>query len=863
MLFVLLLFIHRSDAAGNVLGIIGSIGSGLSGVGGGGGGGGSPATTTSTKRVPGPRPPIRKNPAVQRAPPAAPAVVTTESKCIKEFGDPITDQSKHPATKPTLPRIGESAVIPLTRASWPRSGGTFGRALRITRPGKYRLEENITFDFKETPSNAAPPLQWDNVIGIAIESSGVELDLNGKTLSMTKRFARRQRFFFIIQLNNAVFPKGTAFYDQDLVKPNNIVIKNGKFGRTTHMAIQGFENGNVLFENLQFENFEVAAISCVDCNHVTIRKCNIDNNVVDVPFNNFFADFWATTRLMARFINSFGPLDRDTKVVSDLNNAASKSVFAGNSNLIALSGGKPQGSIFGIQLKTSKTSQAAVQSTHVLIENVLVKNIANAGASRIGFTWHGVQLICDTSNLLDYTHYFQPSGLPKPAVFRPDSRSDPRITLFRICVLSTVAIPQRLKDFVENVERANIFTIPMEDGAVLKKFYGSDIRGHEPNGVHGIRVRGMKGVTIRDVTVEGIANGETGIDLVDRGQLQMTEDPRFEKFPNLWQGEANVHFVQHLANAYGVCLDNVVDAKIRNVKIKNVHSRVGQSFGVAIGRKSSTIWLDKVAVLNIIASPPSVRGIPFLTPRPMNIYIEENTQSFAYRNVFPAHGWLSPTTPTPGKDYSKFQAPRVGACGDCKSKDDCKQNAAAPLCHVGILQCVAKLPSKTESGSSTGATGSSTGGSGPGNGGGSTGPSGEKSSKAGGACSWTDGDTCPGSSTCSIDDVCVHSDGALALTDGDDDDDEDGDNMLPTIGIIGVAVVILSGVSFAIYSSKKKTKLDHVTQSHAPNRSSGHHHHGGNHSGKHRSSHSGHRSGSHSGHRSVSNSGRSHRSRRE
>lgn len=66
-----------------------------------------------------------------------------------------------------------------------------------------------------------------------------------------------QRFYAHIKLANQPFiPKqGPANFWGNFKSANNVIIKNGKFGLSSHHSIHGNNNSNVILKNVQFYDF--------------------------------------------------------------------------------------------------------------------------------------------------------------------------------------------------------------------------------------------------------------------------------------------------------------------------------------------------------------------------------------------------------------------------------------------------------------------------------------------------------------------------------------------------------------------------------------------------------------------------------
>ena len=147
----------------------------------------------------------------------------------------------------------------------------------ITMPGTYQLSTDILFKPTGILSNAAPeqwmfpdtstapysasPFRLGHFAAIIIQADGVTLDLNGKKLSQSVEHALVQRFFSLIELSSSPFPPnvGPAAFGTAVgfEVATNVIIKNGKLGRSSHHAIHGNNNVGVTLSNLDISDFEV------------------------------------------------------------------------------------------------------------------------------------------------------------------------------------------------------------------------------------------------------------------------------------------------------------------------------------------------------------------------------------------------------------------------------------------------------------------------------------------------------------------------------------------------------------------------------------------------------------------------------
>jgi len=190
--------------------------------------------------------------------------------------------------------------------------------VRITQPGIYVLQEDIIFDpnpnLDSMPTNdqmVGPNSQYP--IGqcgayhlgffaaITIETDNVILDLNGFTIEQSPLHALQQRFFSIIELASTPFlPKqgpGCFCTKKTFSSANTLLIRNGKFGLSSHHGIHGNAVKNIVLDNLDISNFEVAGIALNGTDLAVLNNINIHDSRTDVPV--------LATYSAARFVRSF------------------------------------------------------------------------------------------------------------------------------------------------------------------------------------------------------------------------------------------------------------------------------------------------------------------------------------------------------------------------------------------------------------------------------------------------------------------------------------------------------------------------------------------------------------------------------
>ncbi|KAL3797384.1 hypothetical protein HJC23_010510, partial [Cyclotella cryptica] len=158
----------------------------------------------------------------------------------------------------------------------------------ITTPGDYKLCSDVFFGPGKpdlsTATDEEIALAFDPafVAALAVEASDVTLDLNGYTIQQDPLHALLQRrSFTVIEL------------DSDL---RNIQIKGpGKVGLSSQHGVYGVNNQGVSIENVDFSDFEIAAVALENVEGLTIKDSRVLQNRRDLPV---LASFSVATRIL-------------------------------------------------------------------------------------------------------------------------------------------------------------------------------------------------------------------------------------------------------------------------------------------------------------------------------------------------------------------------------------------------------------------------------------------------------------------------------------------------------------------------------------------------------------------------------------
>lgn len=198
----------------------------------------------------------------------------------------------------------------------------------IDAPGKYCLHENISFnpnsvDYLNRTSrtgrvftayeSAQPHFTYMGgkydpaafalgfFAAIAVASPDVIIDLQGKTIEQSKEHALLQRFFAVIETADRPFihGQGPADFGSIVGAAENLVIQNGTIGRSAHHGIHGNRAKNVTIKNIDFVDFEVAAVAMNGVDGLKLENLTAKSRE-DVPVLGQFS----TAQFIKQYINA-------------------------------------------------------------------------------------------------------------------------------------------------------------------------------------------------------------------------------------------------------------------------------------------------------------------------------------------------------------------------------------------------------------------------------------------------------------------------------------------------------------------------------------------------------------------------------
>ena len=260
----------------------------------------------------------------------------------------------------------------------------------LDKSGYYILAEDIVFD----PNPDVFPLKYNTPafsLGyfavLAISADDVYLNLNGYSISASEEFALQQRFFSIIELANSPFVPSQG--PSDFTTPstfkaaNNVFVRKGKLGRSSHHGIHGNMATNVLLEKLKVTDFEFIGVALNGGENIVTHKIDIYDNKQDIPVLATYSAARFAVKFSKMMLNNTS-LSNSQKVelTKRMNNLQiemdktfSQVMKTGktSSKLFRNETGLPDGNCYGLLIKNRGVAVNEYEYSGEKVNNVLVR----------------------------------------------------------------------------------------------------------------------------------------------------------------------------------------------------------------------------------------------------------------------------------------------------------------------------------------------------------------------------------------------------------------------------------------------------------------------------------------------------------
>lgn len=495
-------------------------------------------------------------------------------------------------------------------------------AVRITKPGRYVLDEDIVFspnaDTDFQPHNSA--LYPDFTLGgayhlgffaaVTIETQNVILDLQGHTIEQSPEHALVQRFFAIIELADQPFVpgQGPADFGKKLASAHNVVIKNGTLGRSSHHGIHGNGNSSVVLSNLKFKDFEVAAIALNGGSYVCMSALEIGPSRQDVPIMGTFSQANFIQKKVNAIVSRNPAATLGAKTGPEILAALKEALKNPGEKLFVNVPGNTDGSAYGILLNPLGVAvngfRTATPPKAVLQLNNCHNSISYVSIRGLHTTSNEVPAVATAGTPSGTPSYGAGAGVligpigsvlkVTPGAYEPTVISDAQLFVAKNGVgpreRGTTNIPPEVVAWAESG------TSWTPDYWV----WGGDTMHHVSKGNVGLFLNGVTDACIREVVIDGVINDGLGSRV----------DP----------GKSRKHSAQNIpyydgSSSRGIALAGSARVTLTGVKVKNIYAKHGSSSGLdkigsASGCDISGVICEGVACGTLNPDATSVNATP-------------------------------------------------------------------------------------------------------------------------------------------------------------------------------------------------------------------------------------------------------------
>ena len=523
----------------------------------------------------------------------------------------------------------------------------------ITKSGYYYLTECIEFSFYDSTDDF---LNTESTLGhfagIIIECDYVVIDLCGFTIKQSIKDYALQRFFALIQLNSFPFIPNVGPIPNnpgsDFFKiARNCVIKNGILGRSSHQAILGNGNSNIVCQDLIITHFEVSGITLNNVTNCLIDRIKIINSLGyeknhPVPFTPLFTGFLSILKLLKQLEQTSSVINFSKYLhnllyyvidVIDSSNCFSsllefhnklKNICIDSKILDSLVNMSPHSlcNIHGIKITVAGPSIGHFidnVNSEIISENILLSNI----------TISNLIAQVDESLLIGKSSDNKPIAISAGLVINSDL-----IEIKDEC-LEILTSLINIRDEVDSESKLIKCGLTLTEFNEL--FYSSnnkskyciiknhDIMGHLNKGVMGIRIGGTENICMEDIVIRNIHNVGT---LQNQNMLDFLKS----EF-NITNVVTQNSFLMNKHLLVGTFATGIIYSSCKciegtNIVVKNILSKRGSSLGFVVNNKTKTMNMKEISINNLMSAPNmSDSGVILVEENSNNIKVQ-----FSYYN---------------------------------------------------------------------------------------------------------------------------------------------------------------------------------------------------------------------------------------
>ena len=479
----------------------------------------------------------------------------------------------------------------------------------IDEPGYYILKEDIIFNPNSDHDWMPRPDQEEYkdhafVLGffaaICVKAKNVYINLNHHSIEQSKEHQLQQRFYSNIELGSSPFlpGQGPATFATKFVAAENVIIRKGKLGRSSHHGIHGNNTKNVLIEHLKITGFEFVGVALNGGSYHYLHKLNIKDNDQDVPV---LATYSASRfiRLFAQHLLTSDKLSTEEKNTLEhkldllnekLDNAFNQIMNTGETteSLFRNEERLPDGNVFGVVLHSKgvavhdfqQPEKGLVYQSNVYLKKVCVKDLKARVDEVVAISLEdgeGAQVdtagaVLQINRITDSNGRYSGNALSDLQIYLAELSHQLDITLGTLNITS---------DIVEWSKGVDTISDLLSMGYVYQ--LNVDSMFHINKGVIGYRFGGVKNLRMKDCYLDQIQN---------KGYLgNETLEPYHMNGSDYYTG----------AQSIGVSISCCKNIKIKRSKLRNIKSDHGDSTGIDIMNSSKQIKLYDINISKLRA----------------------------------------------------------------------------------------------------------------------------------------------------------------------------------------------------------------------------------------------------------------------
>lgn len=446
---------------------------------------------------------------------------------------------------------------------------------------------------------------------LVVSGSNLVVDLGGFTIKQAEEHALQQRFFAVVELADSPFiaNQGPFSFTTGLSAANNVLVKNGTIGRSSHHGIHGNLGVDVLLKDLVISDYETAAVALNGVTGGYFENITATGTSTNIPT----LASWSQVKFLHKFIKHLQASSAVTlnslsanDVITNLENAMKgtyEELIDGATGQLLAPAAATTNALFRNESRKADGSAAygiLVNKKGIAVDglptertdsskNVYMKNVAinstdidvNGIAAIEREDTNGVEtdpigavLITQNGSTVDNEGRYTGNVLSDAQLWTAKSIIGGADVYHSSTARNSIS--QRTLDWAENNET-------LGEAQIHYKF-NRDSMNHILKGAIGLFVGGSENVVCRDVTVDGVANSTKRYALqeedLDGWSVPAARQANYDAYVNATAPTANASLSgSAIADSRGFLVSAGKDVFFHDCSSLNINSKLGFTRG--------------------------------------------------------------------------------------------------------------------------------------------------------------------------------------------------------------------------------------------------------------------------------------------